>query len=74
MRARFLMELGRVFVALAIGNPENPTRQFGYFQNSCGVVNVADFKGRIEAEPKWITRQKGGEGFVEQAEKLLQSR
>jgi len=56
------------------GDSPNDAPMFGYFPNSCGVANVADFKGRIESEPTWITRQKGGEGFVELAEKLLQSR
>jgi len=53
------------------GDSPNDAPMFGYFPNSCGVANVADFKGRINAEPKWITRQKGGEGFVELAEMLL---
>lgn len=56
------------------GDSPNDAPMFGYFPNSCGVANVADFKGRIEAEPTWITLQKGGEGFVELANKLLESR
>ncbi len=56
------------------GDSPNDAPMFDYFPNSCGVANVADFKGRIEAEPTWITRRKGGEGFVELAERLLQSR
>ena len=56
------------------GDSPNDAPMFGYFPNSCGVANVADFKGIIEAEPKWITAQKGGEGFVELAAKLLDSR
>ncbi len=56
------------------GDSPNDAPMFGYFPNSCGVANVADFKGRIEAEPTWITAQKGGKGFVELAEKLLDAR
>lgn len=56
------------------GDSPNDAPMFGYFPNSCGVANVADFIGRIEAEPTWITAQKGGAGFVELAEKLLDSR
>lgn len=55
------------------GDSPNDAPMFGYFPNSCGVANVADFAGKISAEPTWITAQKGGEGFVELAEKLLTS-
>ncbi len=55
------------------GDSPNDAPMFSYFPNSCGVANVADFKGRIEAEPTWVTLRKGGEGFVELAEKLLES-
>jgi len=59
---------------VSCGDSPNDAPMLAYFPNSCGVANEADFKGRIEAEPTWITRQKGGEGFVELAKKLLQSR
>jgi HAD superfamily hydrolase (TIGR01484 family) len=53
------------------GDSPNDSPMFGYFPNSCGVANVADFVGQITCEPTWITAKKGGEGFVELAEKLL---
>ncbi len=56
------------------GDSPNDAPMFGYFTNSCGVANVLDFSGRLEAEPTWIASKKGGEGFVEIAEILLNSR
>ena len=56
------------------GDSPNDAPMFGFFPNSCGVANVLDFQGRLEAEPGWITRQKGGAGFVEIADMLLASR
>ncbi len=56
------------------GDSPNDAPMFGFFPNSCGVANVLEFKGRLEAEPVWITDRKGGLGFVEVAEILLQAR
>lgn len=56
------------------GDSPNDAPMFRYFPNSCGVANVQDFQGRIEAEPKWISQARGGAGFVEIAEKLLAAR
>ena len=56
------------------GDSPNDAPMFGFFSNSCGVANVLDFEGQLEAEPTWVTQQKGGEGFVELAEILLKSR
>ncbi len=56
------------------GDSPNDAPMFGFFPNSCGVANVLDFKGQLEAEPTWITTQKGGEGFVELANILLKAR
>jgi hypothetical protein len=44
---------------------------FGYFPLSVGVANVQDFAGRIEAEPKYVTKGRSGEGFVELVEAVL---
>lgn len=55
------------------GDSPNDAPMFSYFPNSCGVANVADFAGQITCKPTWITAKKGGEGFVELAEKLLTS-
>ncbi len=56
------------------GDSPNDAPMFGFFPNSCGVANVADFAGQIACEPTWITASKGGEGFVELAEMLMSSR
>lgn len=56
------------------GDSPNDAPMFGFFPNSCGVANILDFKGRLEAEPGWITQDKSSAGFVEIAEKLLQAK
>lgn len=56
------------------GDSPNDAPMFGFFPNSCGVANVLDFAGQLEAEPRWITTQKGGAGFVEIADVLLRAR
>jgi hydroxymethylpyrimidine pyrophosphatase-like HAD family hydrolase len=56
------------------GDSPNDAPMFSYFPNSCGVANVADFVDQITCKPTWITAEKGGEGFVELAQKLLSCR
>ncbi len=56
------------------GDSPNDAPMFDFFPNSCGVANVLDFKGQMEAEPSWIAASKGGAGFVEIAEILLKAR
>lgn len=56
------------------GDSPNDAPMFGFFPNSCGVANVADFVGRIEALPGWIAPSRGGAGFTEIAERLLAAR
>ncbi len=53
------------------GDSPNDAQMFAFFPNSCGVANVLDFKEYLEAEPKWITKGKSANGFVEIAKKLL---
>ena len=57
-----------------VGDSPNDAPMFGFFNNSCGVANVLDFKGSLPAAPKWVTTQKGGAGFVQIAERLLSAR
>lgn len=54
-----------------VGDSPNDAPMFGFFPNSCGVANVGDFAGRLEAEPAWVTSARSGAGFVEVAEKIL---
>lgn len=56
------------------GDSPNDAPMFGFFPNSCGVANVLDFQTQMESTPRWITRQKGGAGFVEIANMLLAAR
>ena len=56
------------------GDSPNDAPMFGYFPNSCGVANVLDFKGEMAADPVYVTKAKGGQGFVELAERLLAAR
>ena len=56
------------------GDSPNDAPMFEFFPNSCGVANVLDFRDRLEVEPAWITTERGGAGFVEIAEVLLEAR
>lgn len=57
-----------------VGDSPNDAPMFGFFPNSCGVANVKDFIGRISAEPAYVTEARGGQGFVEVAERLLSAK
>ena len=57
-----------------VGDSPNDAPMFAYFENSVGVANVRRFEGRLEAEPKFVTRAAAGAGFVEVVKSLLRSR
>ena len=57
-----------------VGDSPNDAPMFGFFPNSCGVANVRDFSGRIEAEPAFVASKRGGAGFVEIADMILAHR
>ncbi len=57
-----------------VGDSPNDAPMFGFFPNACGVANVLDFRGRMEAEPAYVTRGHGGYGFIEVAERILSAR
>ena len=57
-----------------IGDSPNDAPMFAYFENSVGVANVARFAGRLDAEPKYVTRGFAGSGFAEFAAYLLRIR
>ncbi len=57
-----------------VGDSPNDAPMFGYFPHSCGVANVLHFRGRMEADPKWVAQLEGGYGFVEIAGRLLSAR
>ena len=56
------------------GDSPNDAPMFGYFPHAVGVANVADFAGRLDAEPAWVTTARGGDGFAELAAALLDGR
>ena len=53
------------------GDSPNDAPMFQHFSNACGVANVRDFAGRMEAEPAWVAEARGGQGFVEIARFVL---
>ncbi|HYM32142.1 MAG TPA: HAD-IIB family hydrolase [Candidatus Cybelea sp.] len=56
------------------GDSPNDAPMFAHFPNAVGVANVRDFAGRLDASPAWITPSRGGAGFVELADALLEAR
>ena len=53
------------------GDSPNDAPMFSYFDNSVGVANVARFSGRIDEEPKYVTRGASGAGFAELVAHLI---
>ena len=56
------------------GDSPNDAPMFDFFTHACGVANVGDFAGRPFARPAYVTRGRGGEGFVELADVILAAR
>jgi HAD superfamily hydrolase (TIGR01484 family) len=56
------------------GDSPNDAPMFAFFDCSVGVANVARFAGRLESEPKYVTRRAAGAGFAELAAQLLAPR
>ncbi len=54
-----------------VGDSPNDAPMFAYFPNAVGVANIGDFKGRLAAEPAYVTRSRAGAGFAELAEILI---
>ncbi|XKL40255.1 HAD-IIB family hydrolase (plasmid) [Nitratireductor sp. L15S-10] len=57
-----------------VGDSPNDAPMFGFFQNSVGVANFADFLNDTATPPNWITRQAGGAGFAEVADAILRAK
>lgn len=57
-----------------VGDSPNDEPMFAYFPNAVGVANVLDLRERMQSLPTWITRRRGGAGFVEVAKALLARR
>ena len=60
--------------AAFIGDSPNDAPMFGSFPCSIGVANLERFFDVLDAYPRWITRQAGGLGFRELADRLLAAR
>jgi hypothetical protein len=56
------------------GDSPNDAPMFAFFPYGSGVANVADFTGRMSAEPAYVAPSRGGAGFVEIAERILAAR
>ena len=56
---------------LFVGDSPNDAPMFAAFPNAIGVANVMDCLDRLEYQPRWVTRQPGGAGFVEMTQRLL---
>jgi HAD superfamily hydrolase (TIGR01484 family) len=56
---------------LFIGDSPNDEPMFGYFPQAVGVANVADFAAGMTHPPAYVTGGRGGDGFVELAQRLL---
>ena len=56
------------------GDSPNDAPMFSFFPFACGVANVKDFLGRIDALPAYVSNARGGQGFVEIADRILSAR
>ncbi|MDR2655904.1 MAG: HAD-IIB family hydrolase [Oscillospiraceae bacterium] len=56
------------------GDSPNDEPMFYFFPKSCGVANIRDFEGKIKALPAYIIGKRGGEGFAEAVDILLEKR
>jgi HAD superfamily hydrolase (TIGR01484 family) len=80
MSGRLLREIFAINMEAAkddivfVGDSPNDAPMFGYFPNAVGVANVLQYRDRLEAEPAWITRRPGGDGFSEFVDLLLTGR
>ncbi|MEM9047461.1 MAG: HAD hydrolase family protein [Pseudomonadota bacterium] len=55
------------------GDSPNDAPMFAHFPHGCGVANIRDFEDRMDALPGWIAPSRGGAGFVEIAQRLLET-
>jgi HAD superfamily hydrolase (TIGR01484 family) len=56
------------------GDSPNDAPMFGFFPYACGVANVRDFADTMSANPAFIASKRGGEGFIEIADRILSAR
>ncbi|OZI28701.1 HAD family hydrolase [Bordetella genomosp. 1] len=78
-RTLFERELGQTVEqglesTLFIGDSPNDEPMFKFFPLSVGVANIQSQLHRIKHRPAFVASERGGEGFVEMAERLLAAR
>jgi len=59
---------------LFCGDSPNDEPMFSYFPYSCGVANICDFQDTMTSLPAYTSSLRGGHGFVELADVLLDAR
>ena len=75
MRERYGVDLDAQRERYAfIGDSPNDEPMFGYFPQAVGVANVAEFAADMMHPPAYVTTGRGGDGFVEMAQRLLKAR
>jgi len=53
------------------GDSPNDAPMFAFFPNGVGVANVLQFGDELQHKPAWVTEKKGGYGFAEMVDILL---
>jgi HAD superfamily hydrolase (TIGR01484 family) len=56
------------------GDSPNDEPMFAFFPNAVGVANIIKFEDDLIHKPAWVTTRKGGEGFAEMVDKILEKR
>ena len=56
------------------GDSPNDQPMFAFFPNAVGVANVRDMAAMMSSLPAWVTEARGGEGFAQIAQALLDAR
>ncbi len=56
-----------------VGDSPNDEPLFKMFENSFAVANILQFKDQLNHHPKFVCEKKGGEGFVQLGEKILEN-
>ena len=59
---------------LFAGDSPNDEPMFEALDLTVGVANIKNFTSRMKHPPKYITVKKGGHGFAEMAEIILEKR
>ncbi len=57
-----------------VGDSPNDAPMFAFLPQAVGVANVREFEGRINALPAYVTPSRGGAGFAELAQRLVEAR